>query len=73
MASKYEIVKEVRGKGLMIGIELTKSCGDVVTEAREQGVLVNCTADTVIRLLPPLIITKEQLDVVVKVLDACSG
>ncbi|MDP3035468.1 MAG: acetylornithine transaminase [Methanobacteriaceae archaeon] len=70
MASKYEIVKEVRGKGLMIGIELTKSCGDVVTEAREQGVLVNCTADTVVRLLPPLIITKEQLDVVVKVLDA---
>lgn len=69
MASKYEIVKEVRGKGLMIGIELTKSCGDVVTEAREQGVLVNCTADTVIRLLPPLIITKEQLDLVVKVLD----
>lgn len=69
MASKHEIVKEVRGKGLMIGIELTKSCGDVVTEAREQGVLVNCTADTVIRLLPPLIITKEQLDLVVKVLD----
>ncbi len=69
MASKYEIVKEVRGKGLMIGIELTKSCGDVVSEAREQGVLVNCTADTVVRLLPPLIITKEQLDRVVKVLD----
>ncbi|PKL67178.1 MAG: aspartate aminotransferase family protein [Methanobacteriales archaeon HGW-Methanobacteriales-1] len=70
MASKYEIVKEVRGKGLMIGIELTKNCGDVVIEAREQGVLVNCAADTVVRLLPPLIITKEQLDVVVNVLDA---
>lgn len=69
MTSKYDIVKEVRGKGLMIGIELTKSCGDVVNEAREQGVLVNCTADTVIRLLPPLIITKEQLDAVVAVLD----
>jgi acetylornithine/N-succinyldiaminopimelate aminotransferase len=69
MTSKYDIVKEVRGKGLMIGIELTKNCGDVVNEAREQGVLVNCTADTVIRLLPPLIITKEQLDVVVAVLD----
>lgn len=69
MASKYEIVKEVRGKGLMIAIELTNNCGNVVTEAREQGVLVNCTADTVVRLLPPLIITKEQLDVVVNVLD----
>ena len=70
MTSKYDIVKEVRGKGLMIGIELTKSCGDVVNEAREQGVLINCTADKVIRLVPPLIITKEQLDAVVKVLDA---
>ncbi len=69
MTSKYEIVKEVRGKGLMIGIELTKNCGDVVTEAREQGVLINCTADKVIRLVPPLIITKEQLDKVVTVLD----
>jgi acetylornithine/N-succinyldiaminopimelate aminotransferase len=69
MTSKYDIVKEVRGKGLMIGIELTKSCGDVVNEAREQGVLINCTADKVIRLVPPLIITKEQLDAVVKVLD----
>ncbi len=70
MTSKYDIVKEVRGKGLMIGIELTKSCGDVVNEAREQGVLINCTADKVIRLVPPLIITKEQLDAVVNVLDA---
>jgi len=70
MTSKYDIVKEIRGKGLMIGIELTKNCGDVVNEAREQGVLINCTADKVIRLVPPLIITKEQLDVVVKVLDA---
>lgn len=69
MTSKYDIVKEVRGKGLMIGIELTRSCGDVVNEAREQGVLINCTADNVIRLVPPLIITKKQLDEVVKVLD----
>lgn len=69
MTSKYDIVKEVRGKGLMIGIELTRSCGDVVNEAREQGVLINCTADKVIRLVPPLIITKKQLDEVVKVLD----
>lgn len=69
LASKYEIVKEVRGKGLMIGVEITKNCGEVVNEAREQGVLVNCTAENVIRLVPPLTITKEQLDVVVKVLD----
>lgn len=69
VASKYDIVKEVRGMGLMIGLELTKSCTEVVSEARKQGILINCTADTVVRLLPPLVIKKEQLDIVVHVMD----
>jgi acetylornithine/N-succinyldiaminopimelate aminotransferase len=69
VASKYDIVKEVRGMGLMIGLELTKNCTEAVSEARKQGILINCTADTVIRLLPPLVIKKEQLDIVVHVMD----
>lgn len=69
VASKYDIVKEVRGMGLMIGLELTKSCTEVVSEARKQGILINCTAGTVVRLLPPLVIKKEQLDIVVHVMD----
>jgi acetylornithine/N-succinyldiaminopimelate aminotransferase len=53
-------VTDIRGKGLMIGIELAHPCNDLVQEALEAGVLINVTADTVIRLLPPLIFTREQ-------------
>jgi len=61
-------VKEVRGKGLMIGIELAKPCGEVVERALEKGVLVNCTGERVVRLVPPLVVSKEQLDKVISVL-----
>ncbi len=56
------IVREVRGKGLLIGIELTKPCADLVGLAREQGLLINVTAEKVVRLLPALIMTDEQAD-----------
>ncbi len=62
-------VVEVRGKGLMIGVEMNYKCGDIVDFAREHGVLVNCTSDSVLRLVPPLVITKEQIDTVVDVLE----
>ncbi|AAM03573.1 acetylornithine transaminase [Methanosarcina acetivorans] len=62
-------VVEVRGKGLMIGVEIKYPCGKFVDFAREQGVLVNCTSDSVLRLVPPLVITKEQIDTVVDVLE----
>ena len=53
-------VAEVRGQGLMIGIELGKPCGDLVKQALERGLLINVTADNVIRLLPPLVFTQAQ-------------
>lgn len=52
-------VKAIRGKGLMIGIELDKPCGELVDQAREKGLLINVTAGSVIRLLPPLITSQE--------------
>ena len=58
-------VKAIRGKGLMIGIELKNDCGELVATASEQGVLINVTAANTIRLLPPLIITKKQADKVI--------
>ncbi len=64
-----DYVKEIRGKGLMIGMELSVKCEDVVSKAREQGILLNCTSEYVLRLVPPLTIKKEQLDKVVEVLD----
>lgn len=60
-------VLEIRGKGLMIGIELGIKCGPVVDYARNNGVLLNCTSDSVLRLVPPLMITKDQIDHVIEV------
>ena len=53
-------VSSIRGQGLMIGIELNKPCGDLVQRALEQGLLINVTADNVIRLLPPLVFTQAE-------------
>ena len=64
-----EDVIEVRGKGLMIGVEIKYPCSKFVEFARECGVLLNCTSDSVLRLVPPLVITKEQIDTVVDVLE----
>jgi acetylornithine/N-succinyldiaminopimelate aminotransferase len=55
-------VVELRGRGLMVGIELDRPCGELVGMALESGLLINVTADRVVRLLPPLIISDQQLD-----------
>ncbi len=55
-------VVEVRGTGLMIGIELARPCGQVVAQALKAGLVLNVTADTVVRLLPPLILSREQAE-----------
>jgi acetylornithine/N-succinyldiaminopimelate aminotransferase len=61
-------VKEIRGEGLMIGIELDRPCGDVVRRALGEGLVINVTADRVIRLLPPLIIRESEARQVVAIL-----
>src|SRR4051812_19537406 len=55
-------VRDIRGAGLMIAIELDMPCGELVAQALDAGLLINVTADTVVRLLPPLIYTAEQAD-----------
>ena len=64
-----DYVKEIRGRGLMVGMELSIKCDDIVNKTREQGILLNCTSESVLRFVPPLTITKEQLDTVVSVLN----
>ena len=61
-------VKEVRGQGLMLGIELDRSCGAIWSRAAEAGLLLSVTADSVIRLVPPLIMTEAEADEVVAIL-----
>ncbi|MDD5299117.1 MAG: acetylornithine transaminase [Gallionella sp.] len=53
-------IKEIRGQGLMLGIELDRPCGELVQLALAKGLLTNVTADNVIRLLPPLIMSKDE-------------
>jgi len=55
-------VQEIRGRGLMIGIELDRPCGEIVGMGLEAGLLVNVTAERVVRLLPPLILSAEEAD-----------
>ncbi len=55
-------VMDIRGQGLMIGIELKRACGELVGRMRDRGFLVNVTSDTVIRLVPPLIFTQANAD-----------
>jgi acetylornithine/N-succinyldiaminopimelate aminotransferase len=61
-------VREVRGQGLMLGIELEKPCGVLTARALEAGLLINVTRDRVVRLLPPLILTTQEADEIVKIL-----
>ncbi|KAB2309168.1 acetylornithine transaminase [Betaproteobacteria bacterium SCN2] len=55
-------VTEIRGEGLMIGIELDRPCGDIVGRMRDRGFLVNVTSDKVVRLVPPLIFSETNAD-----------
>jgi len=58
-------VVDIRGEGMMIGVELDRPCGELVAVARDAGVLINVTADTVIRLVPPLVYGAAEVDALV--------
>lgn len=62
LQNRISQIKEIRGKGLMIGIELSFPCRPVVINMLGKGFIINCTAENTIRLLPPLIITKKEID-----------
>jgi acetylornithine/succinyldiaminopimelate/putrescine aminotransferase len=70
--AKLPVVKEVRGAGMMIGIEITKPGKEFFTKCLERGLLINCTRETVLRLAPPLVATdqdlRQGLDILLQVL-----
>jgi len=66
MLGSVSQVRNIRAKGLMIGIELDKPCGELVQQALDQQLLINVTAGNVIRLLPPLILSAEQADTIIE-------
>ena len=73
LAAKHKLIKEVRGLGLMLGLELRFDVRGVIEKALNRGVLVIDAGRTVVRLLPPLVITKPQIDRVITVLDEALG
>jgi acetylornithine/N-succinyldiaminopimelate aminotransferase len=61
LAGEFDFIREIRGEGLMIGVELSVEGAPFVTEAMRRGLLINCTHDFTLRLLPPFIITRGQV------------
>jgi len=69
LALKYPVIEEVRGAGLMRGLQLTIDAAPIVDGARERGLIVNRTNEKVVRMLPPLNIEQADLDRAVEILD----
>jgi predicted acetylornithine/succinylornithine family transaminase len=69
LADKYDFVREVRGEGLMLGLDLTVPAKPFVERAMEKGLLINATHDTVLRFLPPYVVTPKEINRLVETLD----
>ena len=69
LEEKYPFITNVRGRGLMLGMELTIDGGSIVKTALEHGLLINCTVGKVLRFVPPLIVNEEEIDQMIKILD----
>jgi len=65
----HPVVQDVRGKGLLVGLDLTVEGNSIVKACLERGVLINCTVDHILRMVPPLVVTRQDVDRLVQVLD----
>ena len=73
LADRYDFVSGLRGRGLMVGLELSIPGGEFVPQAQELGLLMNCTAGNILRFLPPFVIEREHVDEAVAALDQVFG
>ena len=69
LRKKFSTIREVRGVGLMLAIELDRPGAEVVTNCMKEGLLINCIQQNIIRFLPPLIITRKEIDLLIKTLS----
>ena len=69
LKSKYDIIKEVRGLGLMIGVELTIDGTAIFKECFSRGLIINCTQGNVLRIMPALNVTRRQINKAIHILD----
>lgn len=65
----FDFIRDVRGMGLLIGMELSFDAGDIVKKAMERGILINYTNTNVLRFIPPLIVTEEEVDILINALE----
>ena len=70
LKEKHSVIDHVRGIGLMIGIQLTRPGAEIVGKCLEKGLRINCTHDSVIRFMPPMIATQEQIDQAIDIFDS---
>jgi len=68
LKSRYAVIKDIRGRGLIIGLELNIEGADIVKECMDRGLLINCTGGTVLRFVPPFIIMERDVDTAIGVL-----
>ena len=73
LANKYDFIKEVRGLGLILGLLLERPGGPVVEACMERGFLINCAQENVLRFLPPLVVEREEIDLLIQTLDTIFG
>jgi acetylornithine/N-succinyldiaminopimelate aminotransferase len=69
LKKKYHFVKEIRSVGLVVGVELNIKGEEIYQKCLEQGLLINCTQDTVLRIMPPMTVSKQEIDKAVAKLD----
>jgi len=69
LKEKHPIIDHIRGVGLMIGIQLTSSGVDIVDKCLERGLRINCTCNSILRFMPPMIATRSQIDQAIDILD----
>jgi len=68
LKSSFAVIKDVRGRGLIIGMELSIEGADIVKECMNRGLLINCTGGNILRFVPPFIITERNIDTAVGIL-----
>lgn len=64
-------MKEVRGKGLLIAVEMDSPCMEMVNYCMDKGFLINCIQEKILRFIPPLIVQKEEIDSLINILEKC--
>jgi acetylornithine/succinyldiaminopimelate/putrescine aminotransferase len=69
LATKHAFIKEVRGVGLMLGVELLMPGKQLVVDAMNEGLLINCTHEVVLRFLPPYTLGKREIDQAIRILS----